>query len=132
MSNPVPSVPRGCPLPGGRVLFVEQGRLLIGLIGVVEVRPEEAEQDHADDDQQPGDGQLVLDEDAEDLHTEPTDVGRFTALGLEDQIRPQGLAHPHRDAGRPGIEAGHRVLDEIVIVGHQFPPPNLMRGSATA
>ena len=33
---------------------------------------------------------------------------------------------------RPGLEAGDRVLDEFVIVGHQFSPPSLMRGSATA
>ena len=63
----------------------------------------------------------------------PPTLARLAALGLEPPaVRPQGLAHPHGDAGGPGIEAGDRVLDEVIIVGHQFPPPNLMRGSATA
>jgi hypothetical protein len=114
------------------VLRIEQSRLLIGLIGVVEVRPEEAEGDDADDHQQSGNGQLVLDEDAEDLYAQPADVGRFATLGLEHHVRPEGFAHPHRDAGRTGVETGDRILDEVLIVGHQFPPPNLMRGSATA
>jgi hypothetical protein len=106
--------------------------LLVGLVGVVDVRPDEAEQHEGHDDDEPDHGHLVLDEDATDLDEHAAALGRLAPLGDGDQLhRRDGLAHTEaqRQSGAGGVGAEDRIL---VDIGHAAALPNLMRGSATA
>ena len=120
-SKPLASVPSGCPLPGGRSLSSE---VRGDLVGVVEVRAEEAEQDEEDHHPDPDQRELVLRERLQ-RHPEPppwvVDLAALV-LGDEDRIsRPvtpgaivtasPGSCQPDPRVGEGERDVGDQVAD---------------------
>ena len=85
MSKPVSSVPRRC-LALGATFWLELTSACWALVWLVWYRsgPDEAEQHQEDDDDQADHGQLVLDEDPDDLPERPTAGRRLAAFGDGD------------------------------------------------
>ena len=131
--------PGDCRCPGGAFVGgVLQGQLGIGLVGRVEVGPDEAEQHEEDDDAQSHDGQLVLAEDPGHLAEDA--AGRPATRPPREPGRPARSAARRSWSGRApmgsGVRSSSSLKTRVEAGGLRdrscHSSPSRIRGSATA